>query len=220
MRILAVSDEVVNVFYKQDIKNLVGHIDLLLACGDLPYTYLEYLVSVFNLTYAGYVHGNHDAPEYLHNGEELTEPGGLVNLDGQTEMLNGVLVAGLEGSIRYRPNAPYQYTQKEIYLRMQRLIPKLLLNRVRYGRYLDIFIAHSPPAGVHDGPDRPHQGFQAFLSLMQRFRPRLLLHGHKHYYPPGPWKTAYKDTEVVNVHPFRLIDITEDKINYGRFYRR
>jgi hypothetical protein len=62
-----------------------------------------------------------------------------------------LLVAGMEGSIRYHPRAPYQYTQTQMTWRAQRLILQLLFNRVRYGRYLDIFIAHSPPAGIHDG---------------------------------------------------------------------
>jgi len=38
-----------------------GDVELVLSCGDLPYYYLEYIVSMLNVPLL-YVHGNHDAP--------------------------------------------------------------------------------------------------------------------------------------------------------------
>lgn len=222
IRILAVSDRVSDTLFNARVRERIRPVDLLLSCGDLPYTYLEYLVTQLYSRYAYFVHGNHDAPEHCESGQTLNEPGGWENLDRravQAQKLN-LLVAGLEGCIRYRPKAPYQYTQGEMTWRAQPLMLQLLFNKIRYGRYLDIFIAHSPPAGIHDGPDGPHLGFSVFLSLMRRFRPRLLLHGHKHRYGPAPWRTRYVATEVVNIYPFRLIEWYEDRIEYGRIYRR
>jgi len=80
------------------------------------------------------------------------------------------------------------------------------MNRVLHGRYLDILITHSPPFGIHDGEDLPHRGFKALLGFMTVFRPRYLLHGHKHIYGPEPSRTRYLDTEVINVYPFRVIE--------------
>ncbi len=219
MRILAVSDHVADTLYRANARSIVGPIDLLLACGDLPYSYLEYLVTTLQTQESFFVHGNHDAVEYTSGGTDLTTPGGLFNLDRQVVRSGKLLIAGLEGSIRYKPRAPYQYSESEMKRRMWSLIPRFLLNRVRYGRYVDIVIAHSPPAGIHDGPDGPHRGFECFLTLMRRFRPRLLLHGHKHHYGPETWHTQYESTEVVNVYPFRIIELDGEHISYGRVYR-
>jgi Icc-related predicted phosphoesterase len=87
------------------------------------------------------------------------------------------------------------------------MVPALLLNRVRCGRYLDVLITHAPPRGIHDGEDLPHRGFESFRWLMDRFRPRYLLHGHKHVYRPEPTRTRYGSTVVVNVYPFTVIEL-------------
>ncbi len=205
MKILAVSDQVVEGIYSSRICERFGDIDMVLSCGDLPYSYLEYIVSMLNVT-CFFVHGNHDKPEYTADGRTLTEPGGWVNLDGRTVRAGGILWGGLEGSIRYRPRGPFQYTESEMAYKVWRLTPALLMNRVLYGRYLDILITHAPPLGIHDGEDWPHRGFKALLGFMARFRPRYLLHGHKHIYGPETWQTRYLDTEVVNVYPFHVIE--------------
>ena len=205
MRILAVSDRVVDAVYGRGIRQRFQDVDLVIACGDLPYSYLEYIVSMLNVP-CFYVHGNHDGPEYMSNGAVLTKPGGWIDLDGQSVEEQGVLLAGLEGSIRYKPDAPYQYTEREMALRAWRMIPALLVNRLQYGRYVDILVTHSPPQGIHDDDDLAHRGFETFLDFMERFRPRFLLHGHKHAYGTEPTRTAYAQTEVINVCPYRVIN--------------
>ena len=205
MKVLAVSDLVVEGIYSAHIRERFGDVDMVLSCGDLPYSYLEYIVTMLDVP-SFFVHGNHDGPEYTADGHTLTKPGGWVNLDGRTVETKGILLGGLEGSIRYKPRAPFQYTESEMAYKVWRLMPALLMNRVCHGRYIDIFITHSPPLGIHDGPDLPHRGFKALLGLMARFRPRYLLHGHKHIYGPEPWRTRYLDTEVINVYPFRVIE--------------
>ncbi len=220
VRILVVSDHVVSTLFNQRVNDLVGPVDLLLSCGDLPYSYLEYLVTQLQVRHAFFVHGNHDSPEYCASGCTLTAPGGWVNLDRRAIHVRslGLSVAGLEGSIRYRPKAPYQYTQVQMALRARRLMLQLLFQHLFHGRALDVFIAHSPPAGIHDGPDGPHRGFTVFLKLMEWFRPGLFLHGHKHRYGPMPWRTNYGATEVVNVYPYRLIDWYPDHVEYAPVY--
>lgn len=206
MKILAVSDQVVETIYSSHIVERFGDVNMVLSCGDLPYSYLEFIVTMLNVP-CFFVHGNHDCPEYMANGLTLDSPGGWVNLDEQTEEAGGLLLAGLEGSIRYKPRGRYQYTEQEMTFKAWRLIPSLMINRLRYGRYLDILITHAPPFGIHDGEDWPHRGFQAFLNLMSSFRPRYLLHGHKHVYGPDPWRTDYESTQVINVYPYRVIEV-------------
>jgi Icc-related predicted phosphoesterase len=205
VKILAVSDRVVDFIYGPQIRERFGDVDIVISCGDLPYSYLEYIVSMLNVP-CFYVHGNHDGPEYLSDGRTLTEPCGWINLDGRTARAKGLLLGGLEGSIRYKPRAPYQYTEREMSYRVWGMAPELLLNRLSTGRFLDIFVAHAPPFGIHDGKDWPHRGFKAFLGMMARFRPRYLLHGHKHVYALEPCHTRYLGTEVINVYPYRVIE--------------
>ncbi len=208
MRLLAVSDKTAPTL-------LALHnpppVDMLLGCGDLPYSYMEYLVTRLRVRDALYVHGNHDAQEFLHSGEVLDFPGGWQNLDQRVAIVQGLIIAGLEGSIRYKPKSPFQYTEYEMRKRAQKLILRLLWAKVRFGRDPDIVITHAPPLGIHDGPDAPHQGFRIFLNLMRQFHPRLWLHGHKHRYGPSVWRTHYVRTEVINVYPYRWITLQDQQ---------
>lgn len=206
MKILAVSDEVVPSVYSRSICDRFRDVDLVVSCGDLPYSYLEYIHTMLNVPCL-YVHGNHDRPEHMAGGRRITKPGGWINLHRRSVRTKGLLVAGLQGSIRYKPGSPYQYSDAQMRLHVRALAPRLLLNRVRYGRYLDILVTHSPPQGIHDGEDFAHRGFGALLYFIERFRPRYLLHGHKHIHRSTPHATSHIDTEVINVHPYRVIDV-------------
>ncbi len=206
MKILALSDQVVDSVYGSHIRDRFGDADAVISCGDLPFSYLEFVASMLNVP-CFYVHGNHDHPEYLASGRTLTKPGGWINLDVRTAETQGLLLAGLEGSIRYKPGAPYQYTDRQMAWKTWRLGPALLANRVRHGRYLDVLVTHSPPRGIHDGDDLAHRGFRALVGFMDVFEPRWLLHGHKHVYGPERTTSRYARTEVVNVHPFRVIEL-------------
>jgi Icc-related predicted phosphoesterase len=211
VKILAISDKVMDVIYSSAISRNFGNVDLVLACGDLPFYYLEFIVSSLNVP-CYFVYGNHDLNvKYTLEGLVTVHPPGWVNLDGQSVCAGGLLLAGLEGSLRYHPDGVHQYTQDAMRWKALRLLPRLIVNRLQYGRYLDILIAHAPPFGIHDGPDYPHVGFKVFLTLMERFRPRYLLHGHKHIYGPGPRRTAFHETEVVNVYPYHVIEVDESQ---------
>lgn len=212
MRSLVISDKVEPVLYSAAIKHRVGEIDLILSCGDIPFYYLEYIVSMLNKpTY--YVFGNHGREVEYQSGKngawmKKTEPMGAANLHCQTYQEGPLLLAGLEGSIRYNKAPRFQYTESEMWGNISRLIPGLLYNRLRHGRYLDVLVTHSPPYGIHDKPDRPHQGFKSFLKFMQLFRPRYLLHGHIHIYRHNETTyTKYLDTEIINVYPYQILDL-------------
>lgn len=206
-RVLAVSDKVEPRLYGPSVTKIASDIDCIVGCGDLPYYYLEYIVSVLNKPLY-YVHGNHDRPEHRSNRTVIKEPQGGTNLHARVIISNGLLIAGLEGSHRYNRNPHYQYTQMEMWWIILKMIPTLVTNRILYGRYLDVLITHSPPFGIHDAADRPHIGFKAFLSFMRWFKPRYLLHGHQHIYRDTEIsRSYYAQTEIINVYPWRLIDL-------------
>ncbi len=202
MRVLAVSDQVAGVIYSPAIRELAREVSFVISCGDLPSYYLEYIVSMLDVPLF-YVMGNHGAM-----GGEAPFPEGCVNIDGRVVEHNGVLIAGLEGSIRYNERPNYQYTENEMRTKIAALSPKLYLNKLRYGRYLDVCVTHAPPFGIQDGSDLPHRGFKSFLWLIDHFRPSYLIHGHEHVYDTRTvTQTIRGRTLVVNAFGYKIIDI-------------
>jgi Icc-related predicted phosphoesterase len=208
MRFLTVSDEVVPAIYSLNIKDRFPDVRSVLGCGDLPHYYLEFIVTLLAVP-CFYVEGNHDRVEYSAGGEELNAPRGCISLEGRSVGHEGLLLAGLGGSIRYNKDAGAQYTEREMLARIWRLTPRLLLNRLRYGRYVDILLTHAPPFGIHNGPDFPHRGFRALLNFMDWFAPRYLIHGHIHrsYGFSAVTETHYKRTTVLNTAGYRLLTV-------------
>jgi Icc-related predicted phosphoesterase len=212
MKILTVSDKVDELLYSPAIKRHFEDVDLVLGCGDLPAYYLEFIVTMLGKPLF-YVIGNHaNAVKKRHERREKWEyPGGCINIDGRIVRHKNLLIAGLEGSMRYNNNPYFQYTEREMAGKAWQLVPGLLWNKLRYGRYLDILVTHAPPKGIHDRSDRCHQGFQAFVTLMDRFRPRYLIHGHIHVYNPlETTDSVYKDTHVLNAYGYRTVEIDEE----------
>jgi len=154
VRILALSDEVVERLYGPDVKQVVGNVDLVLGCGDVPHYYLEFVVTMLGVPLY-YVPGNHDRMEQvLADGRTVTEPQGCVNLDHHLAREHDLLLAGLGGSIRYKPTGLHQYTEAEMSWRAWQMAPALWWNRVTHGRDLDILVTHSPPKSVVDVSSR------------------------------------------------------------------
>jgi Icc-related predicted phosphoesterase len=210
LKILAVCDEVDSRLYTANgacTTRVHTQPDLLLSCGDLPAYYLDYLVSTLNVPlYA--VHGNHDAPPPLEGSAGYARCGAHWIGGRAVRTPEGVLLAGFDGSLRYN-NGAYQSSQAEMHAAVRSLVPRLMLNRVRHGRYLDVLVTHAPPRGVHDQPDRCHTGFDAFNWMIHRFRPRYLLHGHVHVYDRRTTAlTRVGSTDVINVYPFRELELS------------
>jgi len=206
MKILAISDLVIERLYALATQGHFRDVSLVISCGDLPYNYLENLVSLLNVPLY-YVPGNHDPEHDPHRRDAHAE--GCINLDLRLARDTGLVLAGFGGSVRYKPGAENQYTQGEATARALRLLPSLLWNRLR-GRRLDLLISHSPPSGVHDsGTDGAHAGLKAINLILRWARPRYHLHGHMHLYRGNlePNETRYMDTLVANIFPYKMIEI-------------
>lgn len=205
MQILTVSDKVVESIYSEAIKRRFGDVDLVLGCGDLPPNYLEFIVTMLSVPLL-YVFGNHDQGIYTANGKFKYAPTGCINMDERVVEVKGLLIGGLEGSMRYSGRGKHQYTEQDMRWKALRMAPALWLNRLRYGRFLDILITHAPPYGIHDGTDLCHTGFKTFLRMMDTYRPRYLIHGHQHVYSPHTTiRTTYRDTQVINTYGYQVI---------------
>ena len=208
MKILAVSDLDVAQMYELVPQGHFSGIGMIIGCGDLPYGYLEYLVTILNVDLF-YVPGNHDLD--YNPGSTRAGAAGCTNLDLDTTCASGLLLAGFGGSIRYRPDGTNQYTQTAAFLRAAILLPKLWRNRLRYGKALDVLVTHSPPYGIHDDKSRTHRGLKAINWLLDYARPRYHLHGHLHYLQSNlvPDVIRQTTTSILNVYPYRVIEIQD-----------
>lgn len=206
MKLLALSDQVVERLYTLAPEGHFQGVDIILGCGDLPYNYLEYIVTALNVPLY-YVPGNHD-PQYNPRDARSRAEGGS-NLDLKTVYYKNTLIGGFGGCIRYRPDGVNQHTQLEAYLRAAVMLPRLLANRIRCGRALDVLISHSPPFGIHDDSDPAHQGFKALNWLIRIAKPRLHLHGHTHFYRNNleEQETLFQQTRVINVYPYKVLTL-------------
>ena len=208
MKILAVADKVAELVYGPSIRKYFGDVDLVLSCGDLPYDYLQYIVTMLPVP-VFFVHGNHDRQwKQTERGIVPAYPDGCVNLHRRVVVYRDLLIAGLEGSRRYKPG-PFQASEWEMAWQIYGMWPRLLLNRVRTGRYLDVLLTHAPPRGINDREDLCHCGFKSLVYFMDRFAPRYLIHGHVHLYGHNePWRTTYGETQVLNAFGYRVIEVS------------
>jgi uncharacterized protein len=208
LRVLAISDEVDERLYSPSVVKRFGGIDLLLSCGDLPDHYLDYVASMLNAPMYG-VRGNHDVkPRHDDDGDhEHRRHSGLVDLHGRVVEEHGLLIGGLDGCLRYN-SGQYQFTEGEMQRQVALMVPRLLANKARYGRYLDVFVTHASPKGIHDQPDRCHQGFEVYRWFLRTFKPRYHLHGHIHVYDNRTvTETRYGETTVLNAYRYRELSV-------------
>ncbi len=205
MKILAVTDETVERLYPLAASGHFAEVGLILSCGDLPYPYLENLVTLLNVPLL-YVPGNHDPEFNPHVDASRAE--GCENVDGRVVGVRGLAVAGLGGSPRYHPQGVNQYSPSEMTRRAWRLGLRLLWNRPRLGN-LDLLITHSPPLGIHDEDTQAHRGLQAINWLIHWAKPRYHLHGHVHFQRRNltPSVTKIGVTTIINVFPYQVIEI-------------
>lgn len=209
-RLLTVSDEIVESLWTDRAAERLGHVDLILAAGDLPFDYLDFLTSALDRPLV-FVPGNHDADLsgysrrrglWLHSGFPARYPGptGALNADGRVVTVAGLRIAGLGGSIRYN-DGPNQWTERQQARRAARLV------RAAHRQTVDVLLTHSPPRKVGDREDPPHRGFECLHTLVERLTPAVLVHGHIHPHgQPVPDRELGK-TRVLNTVGYRILDM-------------
>lgn len=201
MKLLCISDTVEPVLYGSGLDGYAAGVEAVVACGDLPFEYLEYVVTFLGRPLY-YVLGNHDPDPY-----SKESPGGCVPLDGRVVDAGGVALAGLSGSRLYS-GGPNQYTERQMAMKAWSLSVRLR-TRALLGRGLPtVFVTHSPPFGIGDAEDPAHIGFRSFVRLIDRHRPPLWLHGHVHLYGASPRRVRHRgDTRLVNVCGHQILTV-------------
>ena len=214
VRVLAVADEVDEGL----AAGITGRrpADLIVACGDLPPTYLSALMNAIDAPLV-FVPGNHD-PDL--SGYRQTRAGlitragfparvpwppGAANADGIVVDVAGLRVAGLGGCLRYGPG-PNQYSERQQARRARRLRRRARGHARRDRRAVDVLLTHAPPRGLGDADDPAHRGFACYHGLLEDLAPRVLLHGHVR--PGGdPATRQAGQTVICNVMGWRLLEL-------------
>lgn len=218
MKILCVSDAKDPLVYSDNIVERYKEVDFVISCGDLPLRYYEFIVSSLNKPFY-FVFGNHHLEQLYHykkgcafdnsyDKHHFNHGVGGDFIDGyiKKDLSTGLLIGGLGGAMRYN-NQENQFTDFQMYLRIFKMIPKLLYNRIRWGRFIDILITHAPPRGINDADDICHTGFKAFLWFMRKFKPRYLLHGHIHLIDLNSERISrYCQTDIINVFSSYILE--------------
>ncbi|GAA5334151.1 metallophosphoesterase [Thermus hydrothermalis] len=205
MRLLLLSDQVHPHIHSPRFPHNLPPFDLVLAAGDLPGEYLEYVASKVAVPVL-YVPGNH-GEEWVWEEGRKKRPGGVVNLHGRLYRHQGLLFYGIGGVPRYREGegqlaeaALYRLALKPLFL-----LPRRLLG----GHGVDVLLTHAPPPGPTAGEDHAHRGSGAFLLFHRLFRPRLHVHGHTPLLGANP-KRGYRTplgVEVVHVQGYTLLTL-------------
>jgi len=195
VRVLAVADEVVPSLYDEGVRGLEP--ELVVAAGDLPWDYLEFLSSCLDVPVL-FVPGNHD-PEV---GSALLSRG-AINVDQDVVEVAGLHIAGLGGCVRYN-DGPNQYTQRQYGRRAKKLLRQV---RRAPGEGVDVLLTHAPPFGLGDEDDRCHIGIEALHGVLETVQPTWHLHGHIHPYGMHKPDRQLGPTTIRNVIPWQLIDI-------------
>ena len=197
MKVLVVSDEESRYYYECYQPGRLDGIDLIISCGDLSRSYLEFLVTLGNCPLL-YVRGNHDDSFADH------PPEGCLCIEDNVFLYRGIRFAGLGGSYRYQPDGINMYTEEQMARRIRKLWWK-----IRKNKGIDVLVTHAPAFGKGDLDTIPHRGFRCFLKFMEKYRPRYMLHGHVHrnYGFKIPVTQRYLDTEIINACGAYLLDL-------------
>lgn len=195
MRILTVADEEAKYLYDFYQTGRLDEYDLILAAGDLNRHYLEFLVTMARCPVL-YVHGNHD------EDFDKYPPEGCECIEDQIYVYKGVRILGLGGSFKYREGT-HMYSEAQ----MRRRIRRLWFQLWRHKGF-DILMTHAPAYGVNDLEDLPHRGFQCFLKLLEKYRPKYFVHGHVHrnYGMKIPRVCKRGETTIINAFEYYAFD--------------
>ncbi len=199
MKIMVIADREDPGLWDYYSPNKTEGVDLILSCGDLAPEYLEFLVTVANCPLL-FVRGNHDQ-KY-----DIKYPDGCIDIDDKIYNYKGLRILGLGGSRRYRPGSD-MYTEKEMRKRIRKLKSKLWLTNG-----FDILLTHAPARGYGDLEDLPHQGFDCFNTLMEKYHPKYMFYGHVHQ-EYGDFQREYNHscgTKLINGYSRYILDVDEN----------
>lgn len=184
MKCLVIADRStgVNIASKAEAEK----VDLIISLGDFERSTLLPLAST-DIPKIG-VYGNHCSGSYM---EDI----GMANMHMRTCEFMGLKFGGFEGCVRYKSSpSAIMYTQEEAWRMFANFPP------------VDVFITHCPPRGINDEEELSHQGFDALRDYVEKYHPKVLLHGHT-YPTEENMVREFAGTRIVYVSGLEVVDI-------------
>lgn len=105
--------------------------------------------------------GNHDGFDFL-------ERNGVEDINGRVYEANGVRIAGMQGSFKYKDVDYPSFTQEQSRTFAGNIGPA------------NIFITHDSPRGYHEHKDDAHVGLEGISEYILKNDPIINIHGHQH----------------------------------------
>lgn len=198
MKVLVVADVEDKMLYDFFRKDRVEGVELIVSCGDLKASYLDFLMTMVNVPMI-YIRGNHD------DSFASNPPLGAECIEDRVFKYKGVRFVGLGGCVGSKPGALNMYTEGAMKRRIIKLLPRLAITRG-----FDVLVTHAPAKGYGDMEgSHTHMGFECFNKFMNKYHPKYMFHGHVH--------NNYGNVKMVNEHPsgtqiinacgYRIVDI-------------
>lgn len=234
MKFLCVSDQIDPLVYSTQVKERYGDVDAVFCAGDLSMEYVDFIDTALGKP-TFFVFGNHNLQEFKYYQKNAVNPvegsweeknkhihGGIyvsnkviknryLNFTLQNGKSTPLLICGVSGSLKYN-DGKCQYTERQMKNQLKKMIPSLIWNKIRYGRYCDIFLTHASPRHIHDREDNCHKGFECFNWFIRKFSPALLIHGHIHLYDMAEKRLSVsKNTTVVNAYSHIIIEMEPEE---------
>ena len=191
MKILAISDAWSPDIWERPDECGVNDTDIIVSCGDLNTAYLEFVQEKLNKPLY-YVRGNHDKDvKHLKNA---------FHLDSKIVNVGGVRFLGFDSLSRDGK----LLTNEEVSVRVE--IMKRIIERE--GGF-DVLVTHHPLRGFCDGNDELHKGYEAYVKLLDEYKPKVMLYGHIHldFYKHYERCTMYANTKLVNAYKHIIVEI-------------
>lgn len=161
LRILAIADlHCWDRLTLETVRNFNFDYNSCVLLGDIPLNALIFLREIIEKLIFG-VLGNHDEFGQL-------ERCGIENLDRKTVTINGVKIAGLSGSHRYK-HGDYPLLSQRESIAATRKIPAA-----------DILISHDTAYRIMGRKDAAHCGLKGISKYISRYKPKFNLCGHYH----------------------------------------
>lgn len=189
MKILLLGDQASPYLWDYYRPGMLRDYEMILSSGDLNAKYLSFIVTMARAP-VFYVHGNHDG------SYDKFPPEGCDCIEDRLVIYKGIRILGLGGSSRYN-GGPHQYTECQMYRRIKRAEWK-----IRKAGGVDIVVSHAPIAGYGDADDLAHRGFECFIDLIDRYKPKYWVHGHVHlnYGHNIPRIQKRNETTIINAY--------------------
>lgn len=181
MKILALSDK-----KTENLKEVIRKLnpDLIITLWDFDYGDLMGLEFI-DIPKMG-VYWNHCTRWYM-------ETYSIQDLHLNAREFHGFIFGWFEWCVRYKNGDYIMYTQEEASTLLETFSK------------VDVFISHCPPFWINDNNDTAHEGFHALKTYIDTHSPKYLFHGHT--YEDGNFITKYKNTEIVYIDRYKIIEI-------------